>query len=74
MSEWQPIETAPRDGEEFLGWLGGDANVHEICYWSAPDDCWCNSYGWHLDAKLTHWMPLPEPPQMTLDTPPENGG
>ena len=71
MTGWQPIETAPRDGTEFLAvellkdsegrftvWLTG--------YWH---EGWCEfHYGTadesHRDSDFhpTHWMPLPEPP------------
>jgi hypothetical protein len=48
--EWQPIETAPRDGTRVLLWDGGPEAY--IGYWSG--DSWI-SYP-------SHWMPLPDPP------------
>jgi len=75
MMEWQPIETAPKDGSEFLAY---DSNS-EKC-----DVCHCILLGGYprlvqvqFDAELgpledefgyrteniTHWMPLPEPPK-----------
>jgi len=70
MSEWQPIETAPKDGTRILafGQLGLESVVGiGTVKWEWPDE-------WHCDpseaseyspesCKLTHWMPLPEPPQ-----------
>ena len=71
--EWQPIETAPKDGF-FL-----------VCSWPASD--WDTTVAVvypgsggrliafldhddyeheHLDGPVTHWMPLPAPPD-TLD-------
>lgn len=62
--EWQPIETAPRDGRKLLGY---DPTIlgHCIAYWYRM--------GWHAEAEsqdgmgydnipLTHWQPLTLPP------------
>lgn len=75
MTEWQPIETAPKDGPKpindeypflLLGWYP-DLPMWEIIYWyDGPK--W---QGWRdIDGSIgipeyrqpTHWMPLPEPP------------
>ena len=71
--EWQPIETAPKDFSSVIdGWNG--SRVPDMV-WGRPtyddgDICWCSqeyeqNYGWILErvTGLTHWMPLPEPPQ-----------
>jgi len=76
--QWQPIETAPRDGpvDVWNGkWRTADA------FWAIPtydaDDypvgCWCCEE-WHgtyehlynapIEPQPTHWMPLPEPPDV----------
>lgn len=55
MSEWQPIETAPRDGAEVLTWNGTSRRIAAYAW----DDRW-QSEG--LPSFVpTHWMPLPEP-------------
>ncbi len=61
MSEWQPIETAPKDGTQVLV---ADAGVWMACARHWP----CNSY-WTEDVasalrlnEPTHWMPLPDHP------------
>lgn len=70
MSEWQPIETAPMDGTEFLAFKASEFGpVICVCTWidsdhpdydgDTPHVCWDHSGFW--DA--THWMPLPEPPK-----------
>ena len=63
MSEWQPIETAPKDGTEVLGFVSSDTGADDffavICFW---ENQWRVSSV--LDATdVTHWMPLPEPPE-----------
>ena len=68
MSEWQPIETAPKDGTNILLTNGRQG----VCgYWGEwrqsaflrQRDNWC-SY-WLVQecgTQPTHWMSLPEPP------------
>jgi len=75
--DWQPIETAPRDGTVIDLW-----EVEKNFGASRATDCrWCKfpirggvREGWgygladdpdFLSGEVTHWMPLPEPP--TLD-------
>ena len=72
MSEWQPIETAPKDGTPIIVW-GPDISCPCDGYY--PRSCWWSQEGhgvWvvretandatYLDpAALTHWQPLPEP-------------
>lgn len=58
---WQPIETAPRDhGKQILAFDDGDIRVG---YWSSNRECFrCEITGDPL-YRVTHWMPLPEPPK-----------
>lgn len=62
--EWQPIETAPKDGSEILGWssISGEAYV---MWWEAihSDWVWCINDLEDMFCDPTHWMPLPEPPE-----------
>jgi hypothetical protein len=54
MTQWQPIETAPKDGTEVLMYhpeLG-------CAVWPSTEN---NGLGTTKD--VTHWMPLPEPPE-----------
>ena len=68
MSDWQPIETAPRDGSMVLiavkrihpsvhpaRWRGTDADAVSFQHW----DAWRH---WFLDADLIGWMLLPPAP------------
>ena len=67
MSEWQPIEMAPRDGSEIVlygpcrprsssGRYARDANVG---WWA--DGYWNVRVGGEI-CDATHWLPLPPPP------------
>ena len=66
MSEWKTIDSAPKDGSDFLAWVnfpyhkdnGGycDFCCWSIDHWQQPDADVCG------EMKPTHWMPLPTPP------------
>jgi hypothetical protein len=72
MMEWQPIETAPKDGREVWLYLGAPWCKTEKAKWYAPWENWqvgeipsdparedCCGIG---SAVPTHWMPMPAPP------------
>lgn len=77
MSTWQPISTAPKDGTAFRAY--GPSLVHpdfnpwgsvEAVFdgerfigaeWDGQHDIWNTVF---LDGRATHWMPLPDPPQI----------
>ena len=69
VSQWQPIETAPKDGTKILGaW----PQLRKHKWWTIQPiffyyGAWI--HGWDEDEDLalhpTHWMPLPEPPKTT---------
>ncbi len=68
MSEWQPIETAPKDGSiVILGCAHPGFRPVAVCW--AQDKVrweWPMSNGRplkHYDP--THWQPLPAPPEMS---------
>jgi len=69
VSEWQPIETAPKDKQVMLWWRPKSPNRHaeavvigQISSWE--EGKWWNSQRgeyqgiWHI----THWRPVPEAP------------
>ncbi len=67
MNEWQPIETAPKDGTPFLA-FGISPGQYKFEY---GDDIgvtrWKVGYGGSWSggpAYPTHWMPLPPPPEI----------
>jgi hypothetical protein len=61
MIEWQPIETAPKDGTVVLLWDGEyvTQGTHFGGMWLPHGECDFAGPNW----LPTHWMPLPEPPR-----------
>ena len=61
MSEWQPIETAPKDGTCVMTYTDGLDPIFEQLpmYWDR-DKGWVCCVGY--DMMPTHWQPLPTPP------------
>lgn len=62
MSEWQPIETAPREGMHLVVWDSKNQKpvVPEL---RANDGAfWLGDWDWIIEA--SHWMPLPPPPKV----------
>lgn len=59
--EWQPIETAPRDGTEVLLFQEGQRNVARWIQ-SAVGPVWCTPDA-HALYRPSHWQPLPKPPE-----------
>ena len=67
MSEWQPIETAPKTGQAFLAAPTRDHARPFVALWldeNHPDADGAGWYDhWNFDpVEFTHWMPLPEMP------------
>jgi hypothetical protein len=57
--EWQPIETAPKDGAAVLVANGGKCQA--VAFYQNSD--WFTTVSFTLlDPSPSHWMPLPEPP------------
>ena len=64
MSEWQPIETAPKDGTEILAWSRREGVF--VVFWYTLMGGWCwTAHDLDGDETMnpTHWMPLPELPE-----------
>ena len=79
-AEWQPIETAPKDGRTIqLGKVGRE-HVYSAQWelepgwaWKGVSPCWAvymaddDYYSFYLDAEWpTHWKPLPAPPALSI--------
>lgn len=59
MSEWQPIETAPKDTYVLL-WCDEASDVPMVGYFG---NRWELAHADGDPFMPTHWMPLPEPPK-----------
>jgi len=57
MNEWQPINTAPRDGTPVDLWHKNGFRI--VSTWWTDDQCWSCFMD---DYDFTHWMPIPSPP------------
>lgn len=67
--QWQPIETAPRDGTEIIlgawdeeGKFITVANARWVENYEATKEFWHDIEGSFKQEDVTHWMPLPQPP------------
>ncbi len=71
LTEWRPIETAPRDGTPMLLFLATPSrqDVAGGSLWlsvvigdlQGPENHVISPFGDHVG--ITHWMPLPAPPE-----------
>ena len=78
MTDWQPIETAPRDGTPILVWarwdwaaMGdpSDEPAWRVAVWGGASWHECEAFCsvtdnpyWDLAVEPTHWAPLPAVP------------
>ena len=74
MTEWQPIETAPKDGTVLIGkipngnldfnneikWVSGWCALYKMEWGGMKKEIWLKLNDEH---QPTHWMPLPKPPK-----------
>jgi hypothetical protein len=60
--EWQPIETAPDDGTEFLAFLPNERRKIQVSWQIGNGDMVIGGCFSFDTTKPTHWMPLPESP------------
>lgn len=61
-SQWQPIETAPRDGS-FVLVCQSRNGIIRTAHWADTWDHWAIASGaMSYISGVTHWMPLPAPP------------
>lgn len=86
---WQPIESAPKDGEAVLLYKPDERRVGEYIIagyfgeWPGDGECWIACAGKPLgyfsewqqapQGYPTHWQPLPAPPSRLLNKEDRNG-
>ena len=69
---WQPIETAPKDGRDFLVWNRENRVRKARWYERSSSDLGVSLYegdgvnSFKGGIQPTHWMPLPAPPEPTV--------
>ena len=65
MTDWQPIETAPRDGGHVIVYvvLGNDLPTVTLGKWNVTFQRWDIGWSGYVKGEPTHWMPLPPPPK-----------
>lgn len=69
MTEWQPIETAPKDGTTILLWEGESGTECWVVPVTGSWDCgeWTLTCHGFSTLAPSHWMPLPDRPEVSED-------
>ena len=70
ITEWQPIETAPRDGTQILlyqRWKDDTLlrSAIDLGVWDSEKKAW-NCHLYNIDDP-SHWMPIPKEPEILHD-------
>lgn len=62
---WQLVETAPKDGTEFVAAYGHQGFVKELVRWDDLHKCWSSKGNPVLgfETNVTHWHPMPANPK-----------
>jgi hypothetical protein len=74
VSEWQPIETAPKDGQYVIVYSPNNPTDYgiesvQVAHWCMYGSGWIvgafdyEDSGW-FRTHPTHWMPLPDAPKV----------
>lgn len=66
MSDWQPIETAPKDGRSVMTFAPDAKEPMDVSLFIEDADIPGSGEGtWRDDGRdPTHWQPLPPPPTL----------
>lgn len=63
--DWNPIETAPKDGTKILAWSAFWEKYH-LVRWNSDENAWCEGSWCFGSVPDMFWQPLPEPPTNAL--------
>ena len=58
---WETIDSAPKDGSEFITCNMRQGGVKQLVCWEPIHHTWA-SKGKTIHMQATHWMPLPANP------------
>lgn len=59
-TKWQPIETAPKNGQRILGYVVGTLRSESSVVRWAAEEWWGDD---RFPCEVTHWQPLPKDPE-----------
>ena len=63
VSDWQPIDTAPKDGTLILGYEDLGGGVYRETKWEERRWVWYEIIdGYDAEWNPSHWVPMPPPP------------
>jgi hypothetical protein len=80
MSDWQPIETAPRDGTRLILLCNGHPSLGRYIHREATTNgvrdevhsfsgwVWAGGFLSHGKPEPTHWLPIPPVPASGIET------
>ena len=76
ITQWNPIETAPKDGTVILVWhetvlnqyAAFDVNIKKAQWLVEAEEWRVEGVGGNVPPNLTHWMPMPNKPRNIGDT------
>lgn len=61
--QWQPIDSAPKDGTKILVCHEDKHGNKEVLAAHWGSGCWQTGFAFEGIRYTTHWMPLPSPPK-----------
>ncbi len=61
--QWQPIESAPRDGTRILVFIDSHFSFTTVARWDDDKDCWKSAWDDQSVYAVAYWQPLPQPPE-----------